>query len=97
MTYKVLILNEAKTDFRQARKTYSDINHNLGKRFVVSFKNVIKRIRQNPYLYQIRYDDVRVVMTKTFPYLIHYNIHNNLVIVKAVYHASEDSPLNKLD
>ncbi len=97
MTYKILILDEAKTDFRKARKTYNDINRNLGKRFFVSFKNVIKRIKQNPYLYQVRYDDVHIAMTKTFPYLIHYSIHNNLVIVKAVYHASQDSPLNKFE
>lgn len=94
MKYKFLILNEAKIDFKEAFNWYKDINIELAISFLSSFKDVIKIIKTNPELFQIRYDNSRVKLLKGFPYLIHYKIIDNLIIVYLICHTSRDNNLN---
>lgn len=56
----------------------------LAKRFYQSFKKSIAIIKQNPFQFQIRYDEVRIIMLTTFPYLIHYTIDNKIIVIKAI-------------
>ncbi|WP_309612860.1 type II toxin-antitoxin system RelE/ParE family toxin [Flavobacterium sp.] len=74
MNYKIVIVDEAKIDFRKSINWYKDINPKLAKRFLVSFKDGLAIIKNNPLHFQTRYDDVRIIMLTTFPYLIHYSI-----------------------
>lgn len=94
MSYKILIVDEAKLDFREALNYYKDINPKLARRFNQSFKESLKTLKNNPELFQIRFDDVRIKILKTFPYLIHFTIYGNLIIIKAIFHSSRNSKLN---
>jgi len=94
MNYKILILDEAKKDLKDALVYYKDINQKLSDRFLISFKDSLALIKENPLSFQIRYDNVRVQMLKTFPYLIHYSIYNDTVVIKLICHSSRDSELN---
>ena len=94
MSYKIIILDEAKVDYRKSFQWYNDINPKLANRFHLSFKESISILRKNPLHFQIRYDDVRVIMLITFPYLIHYTINKEKIILKAIFHSSRDSELN---
>ncbi|MDI9311339.1 MAG: type II toxin-antitoxin system RelE/ParE family toxin [Limnohabitans sp.] len=93
MNYKIIILNETKNDFKQSYLWYNDINPKLAYRFKNSFKQSIDVLKKNPLHFQIRYDDVRVIVLTTFPYLIHYSIYKNTIIIKAIYHSSRNSEL----
>ncbi|MFK7114261.1 type II toxin-antitoxin system RelE/ParE family toxin [Flavobacterium oreochromis] len=93
MNYKIIILNEAKTDFRESYIWYKEISPKLAKRFQNSFKKSVSVLSINPLHFQIRYDDVRVIMLTAFPYLIHYSINNDKIIIKAIYHSSRNSEL----
>lgn len=93
MNYKVIIFAEAKLDIKETANWYNDKQQGLGKRFITSVKNEISIIKQNPFLYEIRYDDVRTALIETFPYLIHFDIINYTVFIKAVYHTSRDSEI----
>lgn len=93
MNYKVIIFAEAKLDIKETANWYNNKQQGLGKRFITSVKNEISIIRQNPFLYEIRYDDVRTTLIETFPYLIHFDIINHTVFIKAVYHTSRDSEI----
>lgn len=95
MNYKVVIIDEAKLDFREALKYYKDINPKLSRRFNQSFKESLKIIREKPELFQIRFEDVRIKAFKTFPYLIHYTIYDDLIAIKAILHSSRNSKLNR--
>lgn len=55
------------------------------KRFANSFNNSVKQIKENPFRYQIRYDEIRVVLLKTFPYLIHFSIDNEIIVIKLFF------------
>lgn len=94
MNYKILIVEEAKNDFRKAQTWYKNIDSKLAVKFLISFKKSLLDIKKNPLHFQIRYDDVRIVLLYTFPYLIHYSIRKDIVIIQAIYHSSRDSKLN---
>lgn len=94
MSYSVIIIEEAKNDFKEIILWYKKINPLLSKRFANSFKSSIKKINRNPFEYQIRYDNVRVFLINIFPFLIHYSIENHIILVKAVLHTSRDSKIN---
>jgi hypothetical protein len=94
MSYKIIIVDEAKIDFRESLLWYKNIDSKLAKRFNLSFKESLTIIKKNPFHFQIRYDDVRILILTTFPYLIHYSIHKNSIVIKAIYHSSRDSKLN---
>jgi hypothetical protein len=96
MNYKIVIIDEAKIDFRESFFWYKNINSKLAKRFHLSFKESLSIIKKNPFHFQIRYSDVRIIMLTTFPYLIHYSIHKNNIVIKAIYHSSRDSKLNTI-
>lgn len=95
MNYKVVIIDEAKLDFREALKYYKDINPKLSSRFNQSFKESLKIIKEKPELFQIRFENVRIKIFKTFPYLIHYTIYGDLIVIKAILHSSRNSKLNR--
>lgn len=91
MIYKLKILPKAKLDLSEISSWYEDIQSGLGKRFL---KNVIlemKIVKSNPISFQIRYDNTRVVLINKFPYLIHYEVIDNEILIKAVIHTSRDS------
>jgi hypothetical protein len=96
MSYKIVIIDEAKIDFRKSLYWYKNINPKLSKRFQLSFIESLAIIKKNPFHFQIRYDDVRIIMLTTFPYLIHFSIIGNTIVIKAIYHSSRDSKLNSL-
>ena len=93
MNYKIIIFAEAKTDIKETAIWYNEKQSGLGKRFATSVRNEIAIIRQNPFLYEVRYDDIRTALLETFPYLIHFDIINNTVFIKAVYHTSRNSEI----
>ena len=71
-------------------------NSTLGD-FIITYRsNSVKQIKDNPFRFQIRYDEIRVVLLKTFPYLIHFSIDNETIVIKAVIHTSRNSKINKI-
>lgn len=93
MNYKVIIFAEAKTDIKETANWYNDKQIGLGKRFIDSVKNEISIIRHNPFLYEVKYDNVRTALINNFPHLIHFDITSQTVFIKAIYHTSRDSDI----
>lgn len=96
MNYKIVIIDEAKIDFKETFFWYKNIDPKLAKRFHLSFKESLAIIKKNPFQFQIRYNEVRIIMLTTFPYLIHFTVDKNSIVIKAIYHSSRDSKLNIL-
>jgi plasmid stabilization system protein ParE len=94
MIYKKILLPHANQDIIEINIHYKLINLVLVKRFNTNLKQELKIISKNPLLFQIRYDNFRVVKIKDFPFLIHYEIVENNVVIDAIYHTSRDSKLN---
>lgn len=91
MVYNLKILPLAKIDLVEIVNWYENIKKGLGKKILNLLKAEIKIIRNNPTLYQIRYDSTRIALIKIFPYLIHFEIDKKEIIIKAILHSSRDS------
>ena len=71
MVFRVVITRSAFIDTFDGIEWYEKQTKGLGKKFYESIQKAYKTIRQNPY-FQIRYDDVRCLPLKKFPYLVHF-------------------------
>ncbi len=94
MNYKVILDEKTKIEFRKSYGGYRNINSNLAKRFSNSFRESFNLIKNNPFLFQIRYEETQGKLVDDFPYLIHYRIIENTIIIIGFYHSSRDSNLN---
>ena len=95
MDYKLTLLPLAKKDLEEIATWYETIQKSLGKCFLKSIKDEIKILRIKPLLYQIRYDETRVALTETFPYLIHFEIDKKEIVIKATIHTSRNTKIWK--
>ena len=68
---------------------YDEQQKGLGKRFFKAVEEGFKTLKSNPFS-QVRYDNVRCIPLKRFPFLIHFTIDENskTVFVHAVLHTS---------
>ncbi|MDR7371109.1 hypothetical protein J2X17_001893 [Flavobacterium aquidurense] len=94
MIYKIVIIEEAKIDYKKSLLWYKDIHPKLAIKFNDSFQKSIAILKKDPLSIQIRYDNIRIIFLKTFPYAIHYSIYENCVVIKSIFHTSRDSELN---
>lgn len=91
MLFNIFIEPLALEDIQSAIDSYEDKQDGLGKRFLEVFDSHIKGLRLNPF-FQIRYDNVRCLPMKTFPYMIHFTVNEktNSLEVKAVFCTHKD-------
>ncbi len=50
----------------------------------------VRHIQKNPLKIQIRYEQIRVSFLKKFPYGIHFNVTENIILIIAVFHTAVD-------
>jgi hypothetical protein len=93
MKYDTIILPNAKQDIKEVFLKYKSIRKNLGDTFILSIKKEVKIISKNPFSYQIKYNNVRVGLIETFPYLIHFSVYGSKIVIKAVFHTSRNSDI----
>ena len=62
----------------------------LANRYLLYLEEKLLVITESPYIFAIRYDNVRCAIINIFPYLIHYTIKatNHQVIILRVLHTS---------
>jgi toxin ParE1/3/4 len=89
--YKVFIQEKARLDIQEAAKYYEEKSRGLGKRFVKQVGETSAILKLNPH-FQIKYDEVRCLKVRSFPYAIHYTIdeRDNTIIIHAVIHSASD-------
>ena len=46
----------------------------VGERFHRDFHKQMMRVKSNPFQFQLRYEEIRIVHLKEFQYSIHYNV-----------------------
>jgi hypothetical protein len=84
--YKVKIEPEALADIQEITDWYNEAQAGLGGRFQKAAIKQINTLSNDPQIYAIRYKEIRCVVIKKFPYMVHYYINNenNTVEVLAV-------------
>ena len=92
MKYSVVLDRRALKDIQESKDFYNSILKSLGDKFISEFSHCVTTLEKNPF-YQIRYDDVRCLPLRKFPFLIHFSVDEDKQIVKiyAVLHTSRDT------
>jgi hypothetical protein len=93
--YKLVVLDIAKQDAKNARKWYREQQIGLDKRFTVDMNDTLRRILRTPSAYAIRYRNNRQANFDIFPYIIHFFIEETTIIVTAILYAGRDPNLAK--
>ncbi len=94
MDYKIVIHSEAKRELEEARDYYKEIEYDLALLFLENIDAQLKIIKENPFLFQIKYKNYREVPLKNFPFIIIYEIEQGIIYVDSVFHTSKN-PINK--
>nr|NQU92753.1 type II toxin-antitoxin system RelE/ParE family toxin [Bacteroidota bacterium] len=84
--YKVKIEPEALSDIQEITDWYNEQQTGLGKRFQKTTIGHINSLNNDPQIYTIRYKEIRCMIVKKFPYMVHFYINdkNNTVEILAV-------------
>ncbi|MFZ4464053.1 MAG: type II toxin-antitoxin system RelE/ParE family toxin [Bacteroidales bacterium] len=84
--YKLKIEPDALADIQDITAWYELAQTNLGKRFQNTAIRQINGLKQNPQLFAIRYQEIRCMLLKRFPYMVHFHINDqeNTVVILAV-------------
>ena len=90
LEYTLKIHSEAIEDINEATDWYDAQKQGLGKRFQAQVVRQINKLRDTAPLFNIRYDDVRCVIIKKFPFMVHYTVNQKtgIITVYAVVHTS---------
>ncbi len=88
---KILIDIDALSDIESSIKWYEEQSTGLGLRFGKQVRSQINSLKVNPEVYSIRYLNVRCMLIKKFPFLVHFIITENVTVnVFAVFHTSRN-------
>ena len=90
--YKLFIDTSALLDIQETTDWYNEQSPGLGSLFQKQVKLQINKLKNNPLSYSIRYADVRCMLVKKFPFLVHFIVDdsNSFMEVFAVIHTSRN-------
>lgn len=96
--YEIKIYPEALLDIQEAVEWYNDQLSGLGDRFQRQVVKQINRLKKNPEIYGVRYNDVHCMVVKKFPFMVHFTINNQIEIVTifAIFHTSKNPQIWKM-
>ena len=91
MRFTVQVSRLAKSDIQKAIRWYEGVKKGLGRRFHASLAACLEHLSHHPF-FEVRYDDVRLLLVGGFPYSIHFIVDEKRkkVLVKGVFHTSLD-------
>ena len=92
MSYHLIIDNRALQDVQEAIDFYDNHQTGLGKQFELILNKHFEVLQKSPFS-QIRYDNIRCLPVKKFPYMIHFSVDekDKKIIITAIFHTSINS------
>ncbi len=90
--YKVKVESDALTDIQEITDWYNEIQAGLGGRFQKTVVKQINSLNKDPQIFVIRYKEIRCVLVRNFPYMVHFyiNTENKTVEILAVISTSRN-------
>ncbi|PIF32083.1 hypothetical protein CLU81_2595 [Flavobacterium sp. 9] len=95
--FKLQILSRAKLEVDEAADYYENKSKGLGKTFYSEFKNYSKTLGNIPF-FEEKYNIVRTLPLKKFPYTIHFTVDENkkIVSIQAVTSNHQDPNITRI-
>lgn len=90
--YQIKILPDALQDIQQATDWYNEQLPGLGTRFQKQTIRQINKLKSVAASYHIRYSEVRCMVIRKFPFMVHFTLNEqqNIVAIFAVFHTSRN-------
>ena len=82
--YLIKIDSEALYDIRVISLWYDMQKIGLGNRFQNIVIKQIEALAENPQIFAIRYKEIRCMMVKKFPYMVHFYINPNTFTIEVL-------------
>ena len=85
MVFKVLIVKRADLEIEEALLYYENISKGLGEKFLLDYNDHLKTLYNFP-IFEEKYNIVRTLPLKKFPYTIHFTVDEfeKIVHIQAV-------------
>jgi hypothetical protein len=95
MKYEIVYLPLVYEDIKETSDFYNSRQKGLGKEFVTIVKSEFKRLLKNPLLFEIKYNNTRLVFMERFPFGIHFEIKEDIhiIVVKGVFHTARNTEI----
>lgn len=92
MRFQLKIDTDALHDIQETFEWYELQLKGLGLRCKTQVKKQINSLKKDPYLFSIKYNEIRCKKIEKFPFLLHYELNEilNFVTVFAVFHTSRN-------
>lgn len=90
--YRIKINSQALYNIRDIAVWYDTQQTGLGMRFINVVIKQIEDLTENPQAFVIRYKDIRCLVVKKFPYMVHFyvNTQTSTIIVLAIISTSRN-------
>ena len=90
MKFILKIEPEAFFDIQEGIKWYNKQQKGLGNKFHKEVKKHFDSLVKNPF-YEVKYDEIRCLPLKLFPYTIHYSVHETkrIIIIRAIFNTNQ--------
>jgi plasmid stabilization system protein ParE len=86
----VIFLPEVESDIGEAYWWYEEKDFGLGDEFFRCLEEAFSRISAHPEHFPIRFDDVRRILVRRFPYAVYFYHDEANVFITCVFHAAQN-------
>ena len=80
----------AEVEFWEAVDWYDDQKEGLGKLFARAFDQIVQSIAEHPAAFPVEFGNKRKAVVRKFQYIVIFEIHDDRVLVLAVFHTSRN-------
>ena len=94
-SFQLVIADQALAEIEDAVEYYNSKANHLGERFSDAVFSLLEKIQDHPFLFRIRFQNIREAVLHRFPFLITYEIIDAQIIVLSVFHTKRN-PANKV-
>ena len=90
--YRLIILQEANNEFKEAAQWYEEKSEGLGDRFIDIIQKKLQLIQQYPERYPMRKDNFREALVYVFPYTIIYTCYKKekTITINSIFHTARN-------
>ncbi len=92
--FKVIILEQAISEIADSCSYYNEKVSGLGDEFEEEIFQMIEIIKENPFLFPVKFADIHEAVLLRFPFVVNYEVWGKQIIVLAVFHTKRH-PDNK--
>ena len=90
MPRSLIILPEVESDIGEAYWWYEEKDMGLGDEFLRCLDEALSRISSHPEHFPVRFDDVRRILVRRFPYAVYFYNDEFYVYITYVFHTAQN-------